>query len=369
MKIFSSLVTRLIIFFALFFSSIFFPLYFLLPIMSEKNYILLGVLIAIIAILEIILFIFICIETYVKPIAKINDAAKKMTMGEYDTSVNLKFVDRDLKNLSLNINNIANEFESLEQMRKSFVSNVSHELRSPLTSMQGFLQAMLDGTIEDKDRNQYLEIVLSETKRLSLLINSMLDLSRLESGSNPLNMSAFNINELTEQVLQKLTPNLIAKNIGLSVDFVRDESYVYADREKITQVLINLIDNAIKYSSDGSEISVTTHIHGRKIYVAVKDNGIGISKKEQMLIWDRFYMADKARTPAKNKGTGLGLSIVKQIIDDHKETIWVESTKGAGATFIFTLAMYDAAKSGKHIGNALDTNEKQNDTNAEESAE
>ena len=320
-------------------------MYFLLPIMTGRNYILLAVLIAIIAVLEIILFIFICIETYAKPIAKINDAAKKMVLGEYDAKVNLKYVDKDLKSLSLNINNIANEFENLEQMRKSFVSNASHELRSPLTSMQGFLQAMLDGTIEDKDRNKYLEIVLNETKRLSSLINSMLDLSRLESGANPLSLSTFNINELTEQVIQKLTPNLIAKKISFRLDFVRDKTYVRADRDKITQVLINLIDNAIKYSPDGSEISVTTHIHGRKLYVAVKDNGIGISKKEQMLIWDRFYMSDKARTPAKNKGTGLGLSIVKQIIDEHKETIWVESNKGQGATFIFTLPLYDTSKS------------------------
>ena len=151
MKVFSSFVFRLIIFFVLFFSSIFFPLFFLLPLMSDRNYVLLGVLIAIIAILEIILFVFICIETYTKPISSINNAAKKLTMGEYDTSVNLKYVDRDLKNLSININNIANEFENMEQVRKSFVSNASHELRSPLTSMQGFLRAMLDGTIEDKE--------------------------------------------------------------------------------------------------------------------------------------------------------------------------------------------------------------------------
>ncbi len=344
MKVFSSFVFRLIIFFVLFFSSIFFPLFFLLPLMSDRNYVLLGVLIAIIAILEIILFVFICIETYTKPISSINKAAKKLTMGEYGTSVNLKYVDRDLKNLSININNIANEFENMEQVRKSFVSNASHELRSPLTSMQGFLRAMLDGTIEDKDRNKYLEIVLSETRRLSSLINSMLDLSRLESGANPLTLGSFDINALIEQVIEKLTPNLIAKNISCRVDFVRNESFVYADKEKITQVLVNIIDNAIKYSPDGSEIFITTHIHGRKIYVAVKDMGIGISKKEQMLIWERFYMADKARTPVKSKGTGLGLSIVKKIIDDHKEAIWVESAKGVGATFIFTLTIFDTVK-------------------------
>lgn len=344
MKFFNNFVVRLVLFFIIFFASIFFPLYFALPLMNDRNYILLGILIAIIAALEVIFFVLISIHTYVRPIQKINEASKKLTTGEYDTRVNLKFVDREIKNLSLNMNNIANEFESLEQMRKSFVANASHELRSPLTSMQGFLQAMLDGTIEDSDKNKYLEIVLSETKRLSSLINSMLDLSRLESGKNPLSLNRFDINVLVKQVTHQFTPNLARKNIHLDTDFVRESSYVFADRDKITQVLINLIDNAIKYSPINSRILVTTHIHGRKIYVTVKDKGYGISKKDQMMIWDRFYMTDKARTPAKGKGTGLGLSIVKKIIDEHKEVIWVESNKGAGATFIFTLTLFDPNK-------------------------
>lgn len=313
----------------------------MLPILSYKNDILLGVLVAIVSAIEAIVFILICFEMYTKPLSKLNDISKKLTLGDYNARINLKFVDAELKKLSLNINNIANEFESLEQMRKQFVANASHELRSPLTSIQGFLQAMLDGTIEDKDKNQYLEIVFSETKRLSSLINSMLDLSRLESGSNPINTTAFDINDLINQVLKKFQPALSQKSMNADVDFAREENYVCADRDKITQVLINLIDNAIKYSHENSQINVLTNIHGRKIYVKIQDHGEGISKKEQMLIWDRFYMADKARTPAKSKGTGLGLSIVKKIIEDHKEVIWVESSKGTGSTFIFTLAICD----------------------------
>lgn len=340
---------------AVLFVTIFFPLYFLLPVLQGGNRILLGVLIAIVVALEIIFYIMISIKTYIKPIKTINEAAKKLALGDYNVQVNLKNVDRELKLLSLNINNLANEFENLEQMRKSFVANASHELRSPLTSIQGFLQAMLDGTIEDGDRNQYLEIVLSETRRLGSLINSMLDLSRLESGATPMNMSVFDVNRLINQITQRFEPSLVKKQIGINCKFESDERRVYADKDKITQVLVNLVDNAIKYSPQNSEIDILTHIHGKKIYISVKDMGEGISKKDQMLIWDRFYMTDKARTPSKNKGTGLGLSIVKRIIEEHKEAIWVESSKGLGATFIFTLPLENSSsKESNHSDNKSD---------------
>ena len=178
----------------------------------------------------------------------------------------------------------------------------------------------------------------------------MLDLSRMESGKYPLTMSRFEINAVIRQIVERFEPNLLKKELQLDVDFARRESYVFADKDKIIQVLVNLIDNAVKYSPAYSRILVTTHIHGEKIYIAVKDQGFGISKKDQLLIWDRFYMADKARTPNKSKGTGLGLSIVKKIIDDHKEAIRIESNKGAGAAFIFTLTLFNPAKHKVDVG-------------------
>lgn len=354
MKIFSNFIFRLTLCFTLLTATVFCPLFFAMPKLTPENQLLLGILIVILAVMEMLLFVFWNFKVMVRPIKLINDASKKLTNGEYNTRVQLKNTDAEIRRLALNLNNIANEFENLEQMRKSFVANASHELRSPLTSMQGFLQAILDGTIStEEDRNKYLSIVLNETKRLSSLINSMLDLSRLESGKYPLNMTRFEINGVIRQVVERFEPNLVKKELQLDVDFVREASYVYADRDKIIQVLINLIDNAIKYSPAYSRILVTTHIHGRKIYITVKDKGYGISKKDQMLIWDRFYMADKARTPTKGKGTGLGLSIVKKIIEDHKEVIWVESNKGAGATFIFTLTLFDPNKHKINSGEIL----------------
>lgn len=344
MKLFSNFVFRLSSSFIILAATVFFPLYFGLPRLNTENRILLAVLVAIFAVSEIMLFVYIDYRMLIRPVRSINSASKKLSSGEYSVRVNLKHVDREVKSLAINMNNIANEFESLEHMRKSFVANASHELRSPLTSIQGFLQAILDGTIDEADRDKYLKIVLNESKRLSLLINSMLDLSRLESGKNPLVMSRFDINATIAQVAERFEPNLRKKNIRLRTDFANEQNYVYADNAKIVQVLTNLIDNAIKYSPPDTQIAVSTTVNGNKLYVTVKDNGYGIGKKEQMLIWDRFYMSDKAHTPSKGKGTGLGLSIVKKIIDEHKEVIWVESNKGAGATFIFTLALFDPTK-------------------------
>ena len=345
MKIFGNYIFRSIVCFISVAATVFFPLYFWMPVLSsDANRILLAVLVILLTGIEVTIFVTINYKMLILPMKSINDTAKKLSNGEYDARADIRFADEEVRRLGKSTNNIADEFENLEQMRKSFVANASHELRSPLTSMQGFLQALLDGTIEQKDGEKYLKIVLNETKRLNSLITSMLDLSRIDSGKYPLTMSRFEINAVIRQIIERFEPNLVKKELQLDVDFARPTSFVYADKDKIIQVLINLIDNAIKYSPAFSRILVTTHVRGKKIYISVKDQGFGISKKDQMLIWDRFYMADKARTPNKSKGTGLGLSIVKKIIDDHKEVITVESNKGAGAAFIFSLTLFDAAR-------------------------
>lgn len=345
MKFFSNYIVRSVICLIVFGISVFCPLFFVMPsINTFFDRLLLGGIVVLLAIAEGFLFVLINYKMLILPIKQINETAKKLSNGECSVRTSVKLADEEIKRLGKTTNHIADEFESLEQMRKSFVANASHELRSPLTSMQGFLQAILDGTIAYEDSEKYLKIVLNETKRLNSLITSMLDLSRMESGKYPLTMSRFEVNAVIRQIVERFEPNLLKKELQLDVDFARSASFVYADKDKIIQVLVNLIDNAIKYSPAYSRILVTTHIHGEKIYIAVKDQGFGISKKDQMLIWDRFYMADKARTPNKSKGTGLGLSIVKKIIDDHKEAIRIESNKGAGASFIFTLSLFDSDK-------------------------
>lgn len=319
-----------------------------MPAQTTTLKIIFGVLTALVTGGAIGICVWLNCKFTVKPIREINAMTEKIVGGDFSARYDVSGIyDEDVLKVINSFNKMANEFENLEQMRKSFVANASHELRSPLTSMQGFIQGILDGTISQQDSHKYLTVVLSETKRLANMVSSMLDLSRIESGKAPIKKSPFEVNETIRRILIKFEPNITKKDISISVEFAKEKTYVFADKARIQQVLVNLIDNAIKYSPSSTTIHITTHIHGKKLYVSVKDEGIGISKKDQMLIWDRFYMADKARTPGKAKGTGLGLAIVKKIIDEHKEIIWVESDKGEGTTFIFTLELYNSNIHGK----------------------
>lgn len=318
-------------------------MYYLYPTIdhSEQQRVLI-VLVIFAVVFETVIFLVI---THFLVYGRFSGASKQLSKmshtDSYDISVNSASIDNTVTEIADSVNAAAEEYKRLEQGRKQFVANASHELRSPLTSVQGFLQAVLDGTVSEEDKEKYLKIALSETKRLNSLINSMLDLSRLESGKNPLIYSKFNINDIISEVAVRFEPALIKKVLQINVDFAREICYVYADKDKIIQVINNLVDNAIKYSPSYSRILLTTSIHANKVYVKVKDFGYGISKKDQMLVWDTFYMTDKSRSPVKTKGSGLGLSIVKKIIDEHGEVIWIESSRGAGATFIFTLTLFD----------------------------
>ncbi|MDE6966177.1 MAG: cell wall metabolism sensor histidine kinase WalK, partial [Clostridiales bacterium] len=292
------------------FSTVFFPLVYAYPLAEKENRNLIIVFIVFAAAVEVMIFI---IVSHYLVYGKVKAAAKRLTdMAKSGEAEKMPTVSIDsAATAALEAVNItADEYARLEQVRKSFVANASHELRSPLTSVQGFLQAVLDGTVTEQDKEKYLKIALSETKRLNSLITSMLDLSRLDSGKNPLVMAKFNINDIINDIAAKFEPALIKKALQINVEFSRNSCYVYADKDKIIQVITNLVDNAIKYSPAYSRIILTTSIHENKAYITVKDFGYGISKKDQMLIWDRFYMTDKSRSPVKTKGSGLGLSIV-----------------------------------------------------------
>lgn len=343
-RFFKSHIFRIIFCSIILFSTVFFPLVFLRPTADNEFDSLILVLIVFVCIFEITAFVLI---SHFFVYIKINRSSERLSRMAREGKViksDDKSIDGSTAVLIDAVNATADEYTRLEQVRKMFVANASHELRSPLTSVQGFLQAVLDGTVEENERDKYLNIALGETKRLNSLITSMLDLSRLDSGKNPLVLSKFNINDAVNEVIAKFEPLLINKSQQINVEFSRENCCVFADKDKIIQVITNLVDNAIKYSPAFSRIIITTVIRANKVYVTVKDYGYGISKKDQMLIWDTFYMTDKSRSPIKSKGSGLGLSIAKKIIDEHGEIIWVESNRGVGATFIFTLTLYDPSK-------------------------
>ncbi len=227
------------------------------------------------------------------------------------------------------------ELRKLETVRNDFVANVSHELRTPLTSMVGYLDTLLESDIEDsKTRDRFLKIIKEETDRLSILIKDLLNLSKIESQS--FDLEADDFKEVLNKVLNLLQKKAEDKNIDFEVEAAEDLPLVYMVREQIKQVLINLIDNAIKYTPAGGKITVRVEKEGDKVYFSVKDNGMGIPQADQERIFERFYRVDKARSRELG-GTGIGLSIVRNIVKHHGSEIQVKSREGAGSEFYFYL--------------------------------
>ncbi|MGM0500869.1 MAG: two-component system histidine kinase PnpS [Bacillota bacterium] len=227
------------------------------------------------------------------------------------------------------------ELRKLETVRNDFVANVSHELRTPLTSIVGYLDTLLESNVEDPEiRNRFLKIIKEETDRLSILIKDLLNLSKIESQSFDLKPDDFS--EVLDKVVNLLRKNAEDKNINLKIEIDDKLPPVYMVREQIKQVLINLIDNAIKYTPAGGEIEITVEEEADKVYFSVKDNGIGIPEADQERIFERFYRVDKARSRSFG-GTGIGLSIVRNIVKQHGSNIQVKSREGVGSEFFFYL--------------------------------
>jgi len=267
------------------------------------------------------------------PLKKITDGAKAYAEGDLKYEIKVNSND-EMGYLAATLNYMSDKLDDTENYQKKFISNVSHDFRSPLTSIKGYLEAILDGTIPPEMLEKYLNRVIDETKRLTKLTESILSLDSIESVK--LNKTSFDINEMIRNTASSFEVQCNSKNITIELIFLNVSQYVFADFSKIQQVLYNLIDNAIKFSSQNSSITIQTSIRKEKIFVSVKDTGIGISKNEQNKIFDRFYKSDLSRGKDK-KGTGLGLSIVKEILQAHGENIDVISTVGIGTEFIFSL--------------------------------
>jgi signal transduction histidine kinase len=281
----------------------------------------------------------------IHPFVEMNHAVQCYSRGDFSTRIPVDGKD-EAAQLGKSLNEMAEQLRTLEDTRRSFVANVSHELRSPLTSMKGFLEAMRDGTIPEEDFPQYIEIVLNETRRMVTLVNDLLDLARIESGTIQLNFEVFDINELIRRTLLTFEARLNENEMEMDVRFAQEQCSVFADPAQIGQVLRNLIDNAIKYSPKGRVLSVSTYSMRKTVYVTVRDNGIGIPQEDVPHVFDRFYKVEKAHTPAPQMGSGLGLSIVKRIIEQHGQSITVRSARGRGTQFTFTL---ERASSGKRV--------------------
>ena len=290
---------------------------------------------AVIFLLYLIVLYFFTEMVYI-PLKKITKATEQYANGNMHYTFEVDSSD-EIGYLAASLSYMAGELASYEDDQKKFVANVSHDFRSPLTSIRGYLEAMLDGTIPAEMHEKYIGIVLNETERLTKLTNSLLTLNNLNTKGMLLDLSDFDINAVIRSVAATFEGRCIEKNINLELVLTGEELFVRADKSKIEQVLYNLTDNAMKFSNKDSVIKIETTEKKNKLFVSVKDSGIGIPKEDLKLIWDRFYKSDSSRGKDK-KGTGLGLSIVKEIINAHNENINVISTPGEGSEFIFSLS-------------------------------
>ena len=276
--------------------------------------------------------VFFITRQIVKPLRVMAQMAGDFAQGKFDRRVPVTG-SMETQELASAFNLMAGQLETLEQTRRDFVANVSHELRSPMTSIQGFLTGMLDGTIPPDEYRQYMQTVLDETRRLSHLVGSLLNLSRMENSETQLAYSDFDIHEMIRRVIIANLPALDEKQMDVSLSFEDEPMSVHADAEQIEQVLINLVSNAIKYTPEGGRITITTQ-QDKNTRVTVRDNGPGVSAEDAPYIFDRFYKADKSHTVGK--GTGLGLAISKRIMDKHGQSLRL-LPEGPGAAFEFTL--------------------------------
>lgn len=277
-------------------------------------------------------------KEFVIPIRRLSAAAKYISKGNFDERIEISSdMNDEMTELCSSFNTMAENLAGLEKRRREIISNISHDLRSPITSIRGFLQAMLDGTISEDKYKRYMEIIYNETGRLNKLSNSILDLNKLDDSANALNMTEFDVNIVIDEVLKLMKGKAEAKNLELNFYADAEKIIVYADADKISRVINNLVDNAIKFTNVGS-ITIRSKIHENKAFISVEDTGIGLSEEEQSRVFERLYKADASRGMDKT-GSGLGLAIVKEFIRAHNQTIELKSQEGKGSCFTFTLEL------------------------------
>lgn len=280
---------------------------------------------------------YIITQRIVRPLKNMTNAAKDFAKGDFSIRVDVDERNDEVAALAKAFNNMADSLESLEKMRNSFLANISHDLRTPMTTISGFIDGINSGAIPPEKHEYYLGIISVEVHRLSRLVSQLLDVSRLESGERKFNYTDFDIAEIARIILISFEQKIEDKQLDVEFVSEQDGMYVRADKDAIYQVLYNLCHNAIKFSREKGKFRISiTKITDTKIKVAVYDQGQGISEEDSRMIFDRFYKSDKSRGLDKT-GVGLGLYISKTIIDAHGETIGVETPEEDSCELWFTL--------------------------------
>ena len=274
-----------------------------------------------------------------KPLRDLSRAAYDFGHGDFNARVRLSGdYSEEMEELALSFNNMASLLQKSEYQRQEFVANVSHELKTPMTTIAGYIDGILDGTIPQSRERYYLQIVSDETKRLSRLVRSMLDISRLQDQPIPEEQKMhFDLEETVGQVLITFEQKINGKKLDVDVDFPGHPVFTFAGKDYVTQVIYNLIDNAVKFCPEGGTLGIRIKEAGKKAYVSVSNDGETIPPEELPLVFDRFHKLDKARTRTKDSW-GLGLYIVKTIVCSHGENISVTSKNGK-TEFTFTMPL------------------------------
>ena len=291
-------------------------------------------------------------ERMVAPLKSMSRAAKSFAKGQFDARVTVTGSD-EIAELAVAFNNMAENLATANEMQRSFVANVSHDLRTPMTTISGFIDGILSGAIPPEKQDYYLSVISEEVRRLSRLVSALLDISRMQAGERKFTMADFDICELSRQVLISFEQKIEAKKLDVSFECDSDRMDVIGDRDAIHQVLYNICDNAIKFSHNGGKYEIRITEKDRRIHVSVYNEGVGIPSEDVARIFDRFYKSDKSRGLDKS-GVGLGMYISRTIIDAHGEQIWAESELGKWCRFTFTLQKASAFSQRKSV----DTNSK-----------
>lgn len=264
---------------------------------------------------------------------------KEFAKGNFSARVD-SFTEKseivEIAELAEAFNSMAADIEKSEEIKNTFVSDVSHELRTPMTTIGGFVSGILDGTIPEDRQKEYLTIVLSEISRLSRLVNTFLDITRLQSDKMTLNMTSFDINEVIRIAIIGLESKIEKRHINVVLNLESESCYVYADRDSITRVITNLVDNAVKFTNECGYITISVATHQKDVIISVRNTGKGIPKEQKSMIFNRFYKTDKSRSE-NPEGTGIGLYLVKNILHAHERDITVSSVEGEYAEFVFRL--------------------------------
>ncbi len=288
----------------------------------------------IVLIIAFIVLIFVT-RRMTKPINDMYVAANKFKGGDFSTRLNVSS-SNEYAPLVNAFNSMADGIENLEGMRRGFIADVSHELRTPMTAITGFVDGVLDGTIPPELHQKYLKTVSEEAHRMSRLVDSFLDIAKIQAGQISYVKKPFDIVATIGKVLFAFEEKIAQKNIDLSFSYCDDYVLVLGDEDAIYRVVFNLVDNALKFTEGGGKIDIGVNAVNDKVQISIYNTGCGISKEDAANIFERFYKADKSRSQNK-RGTGIGLYLVKNIIKEHGEDIILTSKEGEYARFSFTL--------------------------------